>query len=161
MWRVLCTLTQSTQGKNRLSDNSLRSIKSDTVLAYSQESDRQWHDDVTSVIKYRAHTLNTSSNFFQPSESKLNHNRAPVFALKPRVKRYRLFNKKYSLLLAQPTLRVCRRGFESLCILCFISRQQFMLLLILHSKYYKIVIETYLFVKILYFCVNLGKIETA
>ena len=64
MWSVLCTLTQSTQDKNWLGEYSLRLIKSDTVLACSPESDRQWHDDVTSVIRYRAHTLNTSSNFF-------------------------------------------------------------------------------------------------
>ena len=39
-----------------------------------------------------------------------------MFALKSRVKRHRLFNKKCSLLLAQSTLRVCHIGFESSCI---------------------------------------------
>ena len=35
---------------------------------------------------------------------------------KRRFKRHRLFNKKCSLLLTVSTLRVCRRGFESPCI---------------------------------------------
>ena len=57
-WRVLCTLTQTTQDKHWLSEYSVRLIKSDTVLACSPENDRQWHDDVKNVIRYRAHILN-------------------------------------------------------------------------------------------------------
>ena len=46
-------------------------IKSDTVLACSPDSDRQWHDDVMSVIRYRTHTLNTSCNFFPTCRIKM------------------------------------------------------------------------------------------
>ena len=71
MWRVLCTLTQSKQDKNWLSEYSLRLIKSDTVLACSPESDRQWHDYVKSVIWYMAHNFNPSCNFFPTCRIKM------------------------------------------------------------------------------------------